>query len=39
MGDLIFEDLTYRIRGSLFAVYNDLGPGFREETYKQALAI
>ena len=39
MGELIYEDLTYRIRGSLFRVYNHLGPGFREETYKQALAV
>jgi len=39
MGNLIYEDLTYRIRGSLFRVYDDLGPGFREETYKKALMV
>lgn len=39
MGELIYEDLTYRIRGSLFRVYNHLGPGFREETYKQAVNV
>jgi len=39
MGELIYEDLTYRIRGSLFRVYNHLGPGFREETYKQAVIV
>jgi GxxExxY protein len=37
MGELIYEDLTFRIRKSLFNVYNTLGPGFREETYKQAV--
>ncbi len=39
MGNLIYEDLTYKIRKSLFNVYNELGPGFREETYKQAVMI
>lgn len=39
MGNLIYEDLTFQIRGCLFRVYNDLGPGFREETYKQALMV
>jgi GxxExxY protein len=37
MAELIYEDLTFRIRKSLFNVYNTLGPGFREETYKQAV--
>jgi len=37
MGNLIYEDLTYEIRKSLFNVHNELGPGFREETYKQAV--
>jgi len=37
MGKLIYEDLTYSIRGSLFRVHNKLGPAFREETYKQAV--
>lgn len=39
MGNLIYEDLTYKIRKSLFSVYNELGPEFREETYKQAVMI
>jgi GxxExxY protein len=34
---LVYEDLSYRIRGALYEVYNTLGPGFREETYKLAL--
>jgi len=39
MVNLIYEDVTYKIRKSLFNVYNELGPGFREETYKQAVMI
>ncbi len=37
MGDLIYPELSYQIRGALFEVYNALGPGFREETYKLAV--
>ncbi|MEK7727235.1 MAG: GxxExxY protein [candidate division KSB1 bacterium] len=37
MGKLIYEELTFQIRKSLFNVYNQLGPGYREETYKQAV--
>ena len=37
MGKLIHENLSYDIRSSLFRVYNTLGPGFREEAYKQAV--
>ena len=37
--ELIYEDLTYKIRKSVFNVYNTLGPGLREETYKQALIL
>lgn len=35
--NLVYEELTYGIRGCLMEVYNRLGPGFREETYKKAL--
>ncbi|MCC7359593.1 MAG: GxxExxY protein [Anaerolineales bacterium] len=34
---LVHEALSYEIRGALYEVYNTLGPGFREETYKQAV--
>ncbi|MDI6793289.1 MAG: GxxExxY protein [bacterium] len=34
---LIYKDLSYRLQGCLMEVYNTLGPGFREETYKKAL--
>src|SRR5687767_12072792 len=36
MGKLLYEELTYQIRASLFEVHKSLGPGFREETYKIA---
>ena len=36
---LVAEDLTYRIRSSIFAVANTLGPGFLEKFYENALAI
>jgi len=38
MGDeLIYREMTFKIRGCLMNVYNKLGPGYREETYKRAL--
>src|SRR3989338_9246905 len=27
---LLYEDLTYKVRGALFNVYNQLGPAFKE---------
>jgi GxxExxY protein len=36
MGKLLHAELSYEIRGALYEVYNALGPGFREETYKIA---
>lgn len=34
---LIFADLTYRVRGAIFNVYNVLGPGHKEPVYEKAL--
>jgi GxxExxY protein len=34
---LVYEELSYQIRGALYEVYNTLGTGFREETYKLAV--
>src|SRR5579859_3514077 len=34
---LVYEELSFQIRGALYEVYNTLGPGFREETYKLAV--
>lgn len=35
---LIFADITYKVRGAIFAVYNELGYGHKEEVYQKALA-
>lgn len=37
MGKLEYERLTYKIRGSIFEVYNVLGPGFKETVYHNSL--
>lgn len=37
MAKLEYEDLTYKIRGVFFEVYNTLGPGFKEIVYHNAL--
>lgn len=34
---LLYEDLTYKLRGFFFKVYNELGPGFKEDVYVKAL--
>ena len=34
---LLYPDLSYKLRGSFFKVYNELGPGFKEEIYIRAL--
>jgi GxxExxY protein len=39
MKDLLYPELSYQIRGALFEVYNELGSGFREETYKVATCV
>ena len=36
--EYLYKDLTYLIRGAFFEVYNQLGPGFKEDIYHQALA-
>ncbi|RJP46802.1 MAG: GxxExxY protein [Armatimonadetes bacterium] len=37
--NLLYEDLTYKIRGIIFKIYNTLGFGHRESVYQKALAI
>ncbi len=32
------NEISYKIRGAIFAVYNALGPGLLESTYEAALA-
>ncbi len=34
---MVLEQLTYQIRGAIFAVYNELGPGLLESYYERAL--
>lgn len=35
---LIYADITYKIRGAIFNVYNELGYGHKEDVYQKALA-
>ena len=37
VGKLLYEDLTYRIRGAIFTVHKALGPGHKESIYQKAL--
>ena len=37
--DFLHEELTYKIRGALFSVYNELGFGHKEIIYQRALAL
>ncbi len=39
MTDLIYEELTYKIRGALFEVYKEKGCGFLEGVYQECLEI
>ena len=39
MNGLIYEDLTYKIRGALFEVYKEKGCGFLEDVYQECLEI
>ena len=39
MRRLIYEDLTYRIRGAIFEVYKEKGCGFLEDVYQECLEI
>jgi GxxExxY protein len=34
---LLYKDLTYKIRGTVFAVWKELGPAFKESIYQKAL--
>ena len=36
---LLYEDLTYKVRGAIFEVYNSLGYGHKEMVYQKALSI
>lgn len=34
---LLYEYLSYKVRGMFFTIYNELGPGFKEDIYTRAL--
>jgi GxxExxY protein len=37
--DLLFPELSYKIIGCAFEVFNEIGPGHLEKVYQKALAI
>lgn len=37
--DLIHPELSYKIIGILFEVYNKFGPGYHEKYYQSAIAV
>lgn len=37
--DIIENEISYKIRGCIFKVYNELGPGLLESVYEAALAF
>ena len=38
MNEILFVDETYAIRGAIFEVYKEMGPGFLEAVYQECLA-
>lgn len=39
MDRLLYEDLSYKVKGCFYEVYNELGPGHKEQIYHEALKI
>ena len=37
--DLVYPELSYKITGILFEVFNELGPGLQEKSYQKAIAL
>jgi len=35
--DLLYPELTYRLRGIFYDIYNKVGPGYKEKVYFEAL--
>ncbi len=35
--DLLYQEESYAIRGAIFEVYNEVGPGFLEAVYQECL--
>jgi len=38
MVDLIYGELSYKLIGILYRIYNTLGPGFQEKYYQRAIS-
>lgn len=38
-GKILYKDLSYKIVGCFYKVYNTLGPGHKEDIYQKALKI
>ena len=36
---MILQELSYQIRGAMFDVYNELGPGLLESIYEKAMLV
>lgn len=36
---ILYRDLSYQVRGSIYTVFKELGPGFLENIYQNALEI
>ena len=39
MDNLLYREESYNIRGALFAVFNELGCGYLERVYQDALEV
>lgn len=39
MTDLVYPELSYKIVGLLFEIYNELGGGYQEKYYQRAVAL
>lgn len=37
--ELVYPELSFKLVGILFEVYNDLGPGHKEKYYENAVAV
>jgi GxxExxY protein len=36
--DILYPELSYKIAGCAFSVYNEIGPGYHERYYQRAMA-
>lgn len=37
--DLLYPELSYKIIGILFEIYNEFGPGYREKHYENTVEV